>query len=255
MFIDTDKNFCYIAIPKTGTYSVYDYFGNNADHPEPLLHHLSADILDNGRHTHQLGGIANIARALQTPQFLDYDLSFADVKINRQDQSATAEVKWGRHVPFDWRFASWYHISYLNTIDNLEDFAFGMCDHPISADFCSIEQHGLGQSRDFVSKIDYIFMSRGEACDYFSGKVPYNIAKIATIIHDAHCVDVHCSTESCDTHRPELGVKNGPMNTLGAGDTFVAGFIDSMLDDDVSIITAVRQAYSRAKRYVENQND
>lgn len=45
MYIDQDKKFAYIAIPKTGTYSVYDYLGNNTGHPEPLFHHLAADIM------------------------------------------------------------------------------------------------------------------------------------------------------------------------------------------------------------------
>ena len=39
MFIDNDKQFVYVAIPKTGTYSIHTLFGYVTGHPEPAQHH------------------------------------------------------------------------------------------------------------------------------------------------------------------------------------------------------------------------
>lgn len=46
MFIDHYHKFCYIAIPKTGTYAVHSFFGYTHGHPEPSEHHIGArDLL------------------------------------------------------------------------------------------------------------------------------------------------------------------------------------------------------------------
>lgn len=39
MIINNEKKFVYVAIPKTGTYSLHSALGNPDNHPEPHLHH------------------------------------------------------------------------------------------------------------------------------------------------------------------------------------------------------------------------
>jgi chondroitin 4-sulfotransferase 11 len=45
MFIDHEKELAYLALPKTGSYSIHDYFGDTKNHPEPILHHMSAELM------------------------------------------------------------------------------------------------------------------------------------------------------------------------------------------------------------------
>ncbi len=40
MFINHNKKFVYLAIPKTGSYSIHNYFDYNTGHPEPDEHHM-----------------------------------------------------------------------------------------------------------------------------------------------------------------------------------------------------------------------
>ena len=45
MFINHDKKFVYLAISKTGTYSVHNFFGYNSGHPVPAEHHMGVRTL------------------------------------------------------------------------------------------------------------------------------------------------------------------------------------------------------------------
>jgi hypothetical protein len=50
MYIDNFYKVIYVAIPKTGTYSIHDYFQFNSGHPEPDIHHASyQEIISNNR--------------------------------------------------------------------------------------------------------------------------------------------------------------------------------------------------------------
>lgn len=46
MFVNHEKEFVYIAIPKTGSYSIHDFLCPGARHPEPNQHHVGVRELD-----------------------------------------------------------------------------------------------------------------------------------------------------------------------------------------------------------------
>lgn len=46
MFVSEEKKFVYIAIPKTGTYTIHSAFGYTHGHPEPAEHHAGIRSID-----------------------------------------------------------------------------------------------------------------------------------------------------------------------------------------------------------------
>lgn len=45
MYLDYTRKLAYLALPKTGSYSIHEYFHALHGHPEPILHHMSAELM------------------------------------------------------------------------------------------------------------------------------------------------------------------------------------------------------------------
>lgn len=156
MYINQEKKFVYIAIPKTGTYSVYDYLENNTGHPEPLLHHLAADIM--------------VAMFPQTIHFQmmsfvrnpwDKLVSIYHDFTNRRGRAYSGQIM--AQAPL------------LSEFDNFENMCMNLGSSPWFHDvffrpqvsFLTIPGHGMSRM-SFIGRFENLAEDLGKACELFS---------------------------------------------------------------------------------------
>lgn len=206
------------------------------------------NIVDQGK---RLGGIANIARHLEHPYFMDYCLGEADIHINREGQSFSSDVKWNNK---EWKpnmsiMPYWSHFSYLNTL-NIDEQDILDANGILSTDLCSISQHGIGNARRLAGHFHYVFMSADEALSFFGGSSD-NVAQIATFVHDEKGSYIY---DFDGVWRMDFSVINRPINTLGAGDALVAYFINNRING-YAIRDALWRAHAQTFEFLNTRND
>ncbi len=148
MFIDHDKEIAYVAIPKTATYSIHEFFGYTTGHPEPEFHHMGCetmvDLYPQTRSYFKFAFVRNPWDKLWS--------TYADFTMRRVHQYS-GKVRYNKPL--------------LHEFADFEAFCFGLKDSRWSRDIFFVPQMDLVRGVDRIGRFESLKQDFKEICYYY----------------------------------------------------------------------------------------
>ena len=147
MHIDHDKRFVYLALPKTGSYSIH-YFFDNTQHSEPHLHHAGVRELD--------------------PVLIDY-FKFAFVR-NPWSKLVSMYHDFTLRRGQQYSGLVWHEKPLLSEFEDFDDFCYGLADSPWLQDvffrpqFMFVTDEHNQDAVDFVGRVENLDIDFATVC-------------------------------------------------------------------------------------------